>query len=275
MATRDLIRSSGTHRARRLHAAAVIVAGIFLAALLASAIWIPVARSRSVAFYVNKQPVAEAHVTAMEADLPFDSTSEYYESRVELMDPSSAKAQYLAAGLKAEAIQRLIIMHAQAMESANLGLSLTPSDADAAVQAYVKEHATADDSAEAKRLESPEMRSYIELRALSKMYENNLTKNVTVSPAEEQQYFATWGWRYTDARGEQLTFDEAHQRIEKDAVENKKLQVILDNRAQLLKTASALTNGDTRYKQFMRWWDIMFGIQVPDTLQTLQTGAGS
>jgi hypothetical protein len=275
MATRDFVRSPGTHRARRLHATAVIVAGLFLAALLASVIWIPVAKSRSVAFYVDKQPVTETHVIAMEADLPFDSTSEYYGSRVELMDPSSAKAQYLAAGLKTEAIQRLIIMHAQAMESANLGLSLTPSGIDAAVQAYVKEHATADDSAEAKRLESPEMRSYIELRAISKMYEDNLTKNATVSPAEEQQYFATWGWRYTDAQGEQLTFEKAHQRIEKDALENKKLRVILDNRAQLLKTASALTNGDTRYKQFMRWWDIMFGIQVPDTFQPLQTGTGS
>ena len=42
------------------------------------------------------------------------------------------------------------------------------------------------------------------------------------------------------------------------------------NRMQLLKKESILVNGDTRYKQFMRWWDIMFGIPVPDSLEPLQ-----
>jgi hypothetical protein len=34
-------------------------------------------------------------------------------------------------------------------------------------------------------------------------------------------------------------------------------------------------SGDTRYKQFMRWWDVMLGIQVPDSLEILQVDTGS
>jgi hypothetical protein len=75
--------------------------------------------------------------------------------------------------------------------------------------------------------------------------------------------------------GHKLTFEQASVRLAKDALANKKFQEILDNRAQLLKKASSLVTGDTRYKRFMRWWDIMFGIQVPDSLESLQVDAGS
>jgi hypothetical protein len=275
MVTGSAVNLSRRHRTRVVRSVVVATAALLLVAVVAATVWIPVTRSRTVAFYAEGQPVTEAHVTAMITDLPFDSTSDYYQARVELLDPTSPKAQYLAAGLKTEAIQRLVVMHAQAVEAVKLGIAVSPSDVDAAVQTYVKEHATADDTAEIQKLESPDMRSYIELRVISKAYEDSLTKDATMSADEVQQYFATWGWNYKNAQGKQLTFAQARQQLTKDALANKKFQLVLENRSQLLKEVSTLVNGDTRYKQFIRWWHIMFGIQVPDALQPLRVDAGS
>jgi len=263
------------HEARTARFVIALASVLLLAIVVAAVVWIPVTRSRNVVFYVDGQPVTEAHVTAMMTDLPFDSTSDHYKTRVELLDPTDPKAQYLIAGLKTEAIQRLVIMHAQAAEAAKAGVTVSASELDAAVQAYVKDHTAQDDTGEVQRLKSSEMRSYIELRAVAQAYENNLTKATTVSASDVEQYYATWGWNYTDARGKQLTFAQAHDQITKDALANKKFQLVLANRSQMLEGASPLVNGDTRYKQFMRWWDIMFGIQVPDALQPLDVDTGS
>jgi hypothetical protein len=272
--TVNLVRPHEARSARFVIASTSVLLLLIVAAV---AIWVPVTRSRNIAFYVDGQPVTEAHLTAMMTDLPFDSTSDYYQAHVELLNPTDPKAQYLTAGLKTEAIQRLVIMHAQAAEAAKAGVTVNPSDLDAAVQAYIKDHTTQDDAAEVQRLQTPEMRSYIELRAVSQAYEASLTKGTTMSPSEIRQYYATWAWHYTDAKGHQLTFDQANTSTKfiEDAVATKKLQLITDNRAQLLKHASSSVTGDTRYKQFMRWWDIMFSIQVPDALQPLRVDTGS
>ena len=253
----------------------LIAASPLLVAFLATIVAIPIAGSRNVAFYVNDKPVTEEHVSAMIVDLPFDETSDHYNTRLDLGNPSDPKMQYLAAGLKTEAIQRLIVMHAQSDEALRLGIVVSPSAIDAAVEAYVKDHASPDDTTETERLKSPDMRSYIQLWATSKAYEESLTKEATVSSTEVREYFATWGWNYTDAAGHKLTFEQGNARLTKDALANKKFQLILENRAQLLKKETSLVSGDTRYKRFMRWWDTMFGIQVPDSLEPLQVGAGS
>ena len=256
-------------------AALIIVASLLLVALVATIVAVPVARSRNVAFYVSGKPVTEEHVSAMIVDLPFDATSDHYKTRLDLADPSDPKTQYLAAGLKTEAIQRLIVMHAQSDEALRLGIVVSPSAIDTAVEAYVTDHASPDDTTGTERLRSPAMRSYIQLWASSKAYEESLTKNTSVSSDEVREYFATWGWNYMDAAGRQLTFEQASARLAKDALANKKLQLILENRAQFLRKESSLVSGDTRYKQFMRWWNIMFGIQIPDSLQQLQVDTGS
>ena len=253
----------------------LIAASPLLVALLATIVAIPIAGSRNVAFYVNDKPVTEEHVSAMIVDLPFDETSNHYNTRLDLGNPSDPKMQYLAAGLKTEAIQRLIVMHAQSDEALRLGIVVSPSAIDAAVEAYVKDHASPDDTTETERLKSPDMRLYIQLWATSKAYEESLTKEATVSSTEVREYFATWGWNYTDAAGHKLTFEQGNARLTKDALANKKFQLILENRAQLLKKETSLVSSDTRYKRFMRWWDTMFGIQVPDSLEPLQVGAGS
>jgi len=254
----------------------IIVASVLLVAIVATIVAVPVAGSRNVVFYVNGKPVTEEHVSAMIVDLPFDATSEHYNARVDLANPSDPKTQYLAAGLKTEAIQRLIIMHAQSDEAVRLGIIVSPAAVDTAVEAYVNDHASPDDTTETARLRSPAMRSYIQLWATSKAYEEGLTKDTTVSSDEVREYFATWSWNYTDAAGHHLTFEQAASaRLAKDALATKKLQLILENRAQLLRKGGGLVNGDTRYKQFMRWWDIMFGIQVPDSLELLQVDTGS
>lgn len=262
-------------RPRVRRTAFVLVASLLLAALVATIVAIPVVRSRNVAFYVNGKPVPEEHVQAMIVDLPFDATSDHYKARVDLADPSDPKTQYLVAGLNTEAIQRLITMHAQSDEAGRLGIVLSSSAIDTAVEAYIKDHASADDTAETERLRSPDMRSYIQLWATSKAYEESLTKDTAVSADELREYFGTWGWNYTDAAGRRLTFEQASARLVKDALANKKFQLILQNRAQFLKKESSAASGDTRYKQFMRWWDIMFGVQVPDSLEPLQVGTGS
>jgi hypothetical protein len=262
-------------RPRARLTAFIIVASLLLVALVAAIVAVPAVRSRHVAFYVSGKPVSEEHVSAMIVDLPFDATSDHYKTRLDLADPSDPKTQYLAAGLKTEAIQRLIVMHAQSDEALRLGIVVNPSAADTAVEAYVNSHASPDDTTETERLRSPDMRAYIQLWATSKAYEETLTKDTTVSSAEVHEYFATWGWNYTDAAGHQLTFEQASARLAKDALANKKFQLILENRAQFLKKETSLVSGDTRYKQFMRWWDTMFGIQVPDSLEPLQVGAGS
>src|SRR5450756_584298 len=138
----------------------LIAASPLLVALLATIVAIPIAGSRNVAFYVNDQPVTEEHVSAMIVDLPFDETSDHYNARVDLGDPSDPKLQYLAAGLKTEAIQRLIVMHAQSNEALRQGIVVSTLAIDTAVEAYVKDHASPDDMAE--RLRSPDMRSYIQ-----------------------------------------------------------------------------------------------------------------
>jgi len=253
----------------------LIAASPLLVALLATIVAIPIAGSRNVAFYVNDKPVTEEHVSAMIVDLPFDETSDHYNTRLDLGNSSDPKMQYLAAGLKTEAIQRLIVMHAQSDEALRLGIVVSPSAIDAAVEAYVKDHASPDDTTETARLRSPDMRSYIQFWTTSKAYEESLTKDATVSSAEVHEYFATWGWNYTDAAGHQLTFEQASARLAKDALANKKFQLILEDRAQLLKKENSLVSGDTHYKRFMRWWDIMFGIQVSDSLEPLQVDAGS
>jgi hypothetical protein len=119
------------------------------------------------------------------------------------------------------------------------------------------------------------MRSYIELCATSKAYEESLTKDTTVSSDEVREYYATWGWNYTDVAGHRLTFEQASARLAKNALAIKKFQLILEERAQFLRKESSLVKGDTRYKQFMRWWDIMFGMQVPDSLEMLKVDTGS
>jgi hypothetical protein len=275
MAIGNTVRVVADRRTHVVRSTIAVTLALFLVVLAGLAVWMPVARSRNVAFYVAGQSVTEAHVAAMTTDLPFDPTSDHYQARVELLSPTDPKAQYLTAGLKTEAIQRLVIMHVQEAEAAKLGITVSPFDVDAAVQAYVKDHAMQGDTAEVQRLRSPEMRSYIELRAVSQAYENNLTKATTVSANDISQYYATWGWNYKDAQGKQLTFAQARERLAKDALANKKFQLVLENRSQMLKQASALVHGDTRYKKFMRWWDIMFGIQVPDTLQALQVDTAS
>ncbi|HWQ22284.1 MAG TPA: hypothetical protein VN478_06125 [Clostridia bacterium] len=253
----------------------VVLGSLLLFALVVALIAVPVLRSRNVAFYVDGKAVIEDHIAAMVTDLPFDTTSDYYKTRTDLGDPSDPKMQYLVAGLKTEAVQRLIILHAQSDEAAQLGIVLDASAIDTAVEAYVKDHATADDVTEIARLHTPQMRSYIQLCAVSKAYEAKLTEDTTVSSAEIRQYYATWGWNYTDAAGRQLAFEQASARLAEDALANKKFQLILENRAQLLDKESSRVVGDTRYKEFMRWWDIMFGIQVPDSLQALKVDAGS
>jgi hypothetical protein len=262
-------------RPRARLTAFIIVASLLLVALVATIVVVPTVRSRNVAFYVNGEPVTEEHVSAMIVDLPFDATSDHYKTRVDLGDPSDPKTQYLVAGLKTEAIQRLIVMHAQSDDAPRLGIVVSPSAIDTAVEAYVNDHASPDDMTETERLRSPDMRSYIQLWATSKAYEEGLTKDTTVSSDELREYFATWGWNYMDAAGRQLTFEQASARLAKDALANKKFQLILENRAQFLRKESALVNSDTRYKQFMRWWDIMFGIQIPDSLELLQVDTGS
>jgi hypothetical protein len=253
----------------------IMMASLLLVALVAAIVAVLVAGSRNVVFYVNDEPVTEEHVLAMIVDLPFDATSDHYKARVDLADPSDPRTQYLVAGLKTEAIQRLIIMHAQSDEALRLGIVVSPSAVDTAVEAYVNDHASSDDTTEIERLRSPAMRSYIQLWATSKAYEERLTKDTTVSSDELREYFATWGWNYTNAAGGQLTFEQASARLAEDALANKKFQLILENRAQFLRKESRLVSGDTRYKQFMRWWDIMFGIQVPDSLEPLQVDTGS
>jgi hypothetical protein len=262
-------------RPRARLTAFIIVASLLLVAFVAAIVAVPIVRSRNVAFYVDGKPVTEEHVSAMIVDLPFDATSDHYNTRVDLADPSDPKTQYLVAGLKTEAIQRLIVMHAQSDEALRLGIVVSPLAIDTAVEAYVNDHASPGDTIEIKRLQSTAMRSYIQLWATSKAYEENLTKNTTVSSAEVRVYFATWGWNYTDAAGRRLTFEQASTRLAKDALANKKFQLILENRAQLLRQENSLVSGDTRYKQFMRRWDIMFGIQVPDSLEQLQVDTGS
>ena len=262
-------------RPRARLTAFIIVASLLLVALVAAIVAVLVVRSRHIAFYVSGKPVTEEHLSAMIVDLPFDATSDHYKTRLDLANPSDPKTQYLAAGLKTEAIQRLIIMHAQSDEALRLGIVVSPSAVDTAVEAYVNSHVLPDDTTGTERLRSPDMRSYIQLWTTSKAYEESLTKDASVSSAEVREYFATWGWNYTDAAGHQLTFELASARLAKDALANKKFQLILENRAQLLKKESSLVSGDTHYKQFMRWWDIMFGIQVSDSLEPLQVDAGS
>ncbi len=251
------------------------VASLLLLILVAAIVAVPVVGSRDVAFYVNGKPVTEAHVSAMTVDLPFDATSEFYNTRVDVADPSDPKTQYLVVGLKTASIQRLIVMHAQSEESLRLGVVVSPSAIDAAIEAYVNDHALPGDTVETARLRSPDMRSYIQLWATSKAYEESLTRDTAVSPDEIREYFATWGWNYTDAAGRQLTFEQASTRLAVDALANKKFQLILQNRAQSLKREIIAVNGDTRHKQYMRWWDIMFGIEVPDSLQPLEVDTGS
>jgi hypothetical protein len=248
----------------------IAVVSLLLVSLVAAVVAVPVAGSRNVAFYVDGKSVTEEHVLAMIVDLPFDATSDHYKVRVDLADPSDPKTQYLVTGLRAEAIQRLIVMHAQSDEARRLGVTLSPSVIDSAVEAYVTDHVLPGDTTETDRLRSPSMRRYIQLWATSKAYEESLNKDTAVSSDELREYFATWGWNYTDSAGRQLTFEQARTKLAGDALANKKFQIILENRAQLLRKASGLVSGDTRYKQFMRWWSIMFGIQVPDSLEPLQ-----
>jgi len=248
----------------------IAVVSLLLVSLVAVVVAVPVARSRNVAFSVEGRPVIEEHVEAMIVDLPFDATSDHYKVRVDLAAPSDPRTQYLVTGLKTEAIQRLIVMHVQSDEARRLGITLSPSVVDAAVEAYVTDHVLPGDTTETKRLRSPAMRSYIQLWATSKAYEENLNKDTAVSSNELHEYFATWGWNYTDPTGRQLTFEQAGARLAEDALANKKFQIVLENRMQLLRKASGLVSGDTRYKQFLRWWNIMFGIPVPDSLEPLQ-----
>jgi len=253
----------------------VVLALVVLVALLAVIIGTPIVRSRDVAFFVDGTPIFQEYVSAMMTDLPFDISSNFYKARVELANPSDPKTQYLIAGLQREAVQRLVIMVAQSRKATDQMIIVTPSALDAAVDNYVKDHAAPGDSAEAQRLHSSVMRSYIQLRELSKAYENELTKNTTISPAEIKEYYDTWGWKYTDKAGRRLTIEEAGKKLVDDALANKKFHLILDDRAQLLKSEAHLMDGDTRYKQFMRWWNIMFGIPVPDELQPLTVDTGS
>jgi hypothetical protein len=128
-------------RPRARLAALIIVASLLLVALLATMVAVPVARSRNVAFYANGKPITEEHVSAMIVDLRFDATSDHYKARVDLANPSDPKTQYLVAGLKTEAIQRLIIVHAQSEEALRLSIVVRPSAIDTTVDAYVNDHA--------------------------------------------------------------------------------------------------------------------------------------
>jgi len=260
----------------RVHShARVVMACLVLLAVLAAGVITGtrvVGASRDVAFYVGKEAVLNDHVTAMMADLPFDATSTYYKSRLELADPTDPKTQYLMTGLRQEAIERLIIMHAQAAKAASLGIALGPSAVDAAVNVYVSEHVVSGDTQEEARLRSSPMRSYIELCANAKAYEQFLTSKTTVSPSEVQQYYATWNWNYTDTHGRVLTLEQAGQKLVDDALANKKFQMVLKDRAQLLDQTLPTVNGDTTYKKFMRRWDSLFGIAIPDSLQPLEIG---
>jgi len=252
-----------------------VLASVFTLGLIAVIIGVPIVSSRDVAFSVNGTPILQEYVSAMITDLPFDTTSTYYNTRVDLGNPSDPKIRYLLTGLKTEAIKRLIIMVAQSDKVAQQMITVTPSAVDAAVDNYVKDHATPGDSAEVQRLRSSVMRSYIQLQEASKAYEDELTKNATISSAEIKEYHNTWGWNYTDKAGHLLTIEQAGKKLVDDALANKKFHMILEDRARLLKSEAPLVDADTRYKQFMRWWDIMFGISVPDSLQPLTVDAGS
>ena len=262
------------HRAPS-HARTVIVVVILFALVAAGVVTgvRTITASRDVAFYVGKEAVLNEHVSAMMADLPFDRTSTYYKSRLELADPSDPKTQYLAAGLRQEAIERIIVMHAQATKAESLGIALDSTAVDSAVDTYVSEHVASGDTREEGRLRSAPMRSYIELCANARAYEQFLTSKTTISPDEVRQYYATWSWNYTDSHGRVLTLEEAGQRLVDDALANKKFQMVLSDRAQLLEQTLPAVNGDTTYKKFMRRWDSLFGIAIPDSLQPLEVGS--
>lgn len=264
------------HRAPS-HARTVIVVVILFALVAAGVVTgvRTITASRDVAFYVGKEAVLNEHVSAMMADLPFDPTSTYYKSRLELADPSDPKTQYLAAGLRQEAIERIIVMHAQATKAESLGIALDSTAVDSAVDTYVSEHVASGDTREEARLRSAPMRSYIELCANARAYEQFLTSKTTISPDEVRQYYATWSWNYTDSHGRVLTLEEAGQRLVDDALANKKFQMVLSDRAQLLEQTLPAVNGDTTYKKFMRGWDSLFGIAIPDSLQPLEIGSPS
>jgi len=259
----------------RPHARALTVVAILLALVAAGVVTgvRTITASQDVAFYVGKEAVLNEHVSAMMADLPFDATSTYYKSRLELADPSDPKTQYLVAGLRQEAIERIIVMHAQATKAKSLGIALDSTAVDAAVDTYVSEHVASGDTQEEARLRSAPMRSYIELCANAKAYEQFLTSKTVISPDEVRQYYATWSWNYTDSHGRVLTLEEAGQRLVDDALANKKFQMVLSDRAQLLEQTLATVNGDTIYKRFMRRWDSLFGIAIPDSLQPLEVGS--
>jgi hypothetical protein len=119
----------------------IVVASLLLVTLVAAIVAVPIARSRNVASYANGKPITEEHVSAMIVDLPFDATSDHYKAQVDLADPSDPKTQYLVAGLKTEAIQRLIIVHAQSEEALRLSIVVSSLAIDTAVEAYVNDHA--------------------------------------------------------------------------------------------------------------------------------------
>lgn len=245
---------------------AIVLATLIVAFIVA----LPIVHSKNVAFYVGKDPVTQAQYAALMADLPFDKTSNFYGSRVELLNSSDSTAQYVESGLKNEAAQRFVIMYAEAAKASASGVAVSASQLDAAVKAYVKDHtASSDSAADIKSLQTPAMKSYIELLTICNAYEDNLTKNITVSENEIKDFYATWRPDYTDKTGKQLSLQQAYRKVRSDALATKRLQVITSERQRLLKSHSNAVQLDTRYKSFLRRWDTTFGIEIPDALNPM------
>lgn len=249
---------------------------LVLAMVVALLVGIPVVRSRSVAFYVDGAPVTTRQLQAMKVDLAFDKTSDYYGTRVDIMDPSDPKTTFLNAALGTEAVKRLVIMHAQKKLAQELGLDPSAAEVETAFSTYVLEHAMPGDAADAASYDTPEVRAYVALTAAAKAYETYLQEAVvSVTPAELQDYYALWGWKETDAAGDPLTLEANRTFFENKALANKRYQVLLTGRETLFGQYSSRTQGDTRYKQFRRWWAIMFGNELPSDSQPLVVESGT
>lgn len=255
--------SARRHRIARLTVVLAVIAALGAGFLF---IGLPVLRSKDVAFYVGRHSVTQTQYEAMMEDLPFDKTSTAYGSGADLLTLSdSSTSQFLQTQLKNEAVGRFVVMYAEAAKASASGITITGSQLDEANKAYLKDHTTSESSAaDIKALQTPEMKAYIELITVSKAYEEHYTDSLSVSAGEIRSYYNQYKPNYVTSTGKQLSLQQASKTVEADI----RFNAMLGERERLLADNKDSVVLDTRYKQFLRWWDTMFGISIPDTLQT-------
>ena len=154
------------------------------------------------------------------------------------------------------------------------GYSCSPSELDKAMYEF-KKGVTGISSDPEKNFESElelrnitvnQLKQILKEKVIADKETDKLTKNITVTPQEVENYYKEWSFAYSEkGKTDSEIFKEKYDKIKDDTLYSKKQQYMNKFITKLIDENKDKIVIDNRYKKFMRWiYSSILNLAVPD-----------